>query len=202
MTAPARPRPPAGHPHAEVWSWVHRAQDGDSQAFGLIYDRYRYMLISYVYKRIADREIAQDVVQEVFLKTLRNIRNVHWTGSDLGAYLVTCARNILRDRGKRAYLRLEQGIYDPEVIDCEEPSPGPEALALRLEVRALILDAMRVLTPEQRDVVILRYFNDCTNGQAAQVLGIDEGAVKARMRRATRAMAAVVPPEAIDLVRS
>lgn len=192
---------PVAAEHAEMWALVQRAQAGDRDAFGAIYTHYREFLLSYIYKTTQDREVAQDVLHDVFVKTIRNIGNFRWTGRDFAAYLITCARNALIDRSRSSYYR-SRAVFDVDAIDGEDPGLGPEALALHGDVRTVVLDAMRDLTPAQREVVVLRYFNGLSTVETAQAIGADVGAVKALASRAIRRMARVLPPDAIELLRS
>jgi RNA polymerase sigma-70 factor (ECF subfamily) len=75
---PARPDP--GDAAAEVWALVERAQAGESAAFGLIYDRYVDTVFRFVYFRVGNRQLAEDLTSDTFLRALKRIGSFTWQG--------------------------------------------------------------------------------------------------------------------------
>jgi hypothetical protein len=90
---------PAG---VDVWALVHQAQEGDAEAFGRLYDHYVTMVHRYVYHRLGDRATAEDVTSETFVRALRRIDSLSFQGRDVGAWLVTIARNIISTTSRAA----------------------------------------------------------------------------------------------------
>lgn len=90
---PSRPDP--SDPATEVWALVERAQAGEAEAFGLIYDRYVDTVFRFVYFRVGNRQLAEDLTSDTFLRALKRIGSFTWQGRDLGAWLVTIARNLV-----------------------------------------------------------------------------------------------------------
>src|SRR3981081_3191216 len=110
---------------AEAWELVTAAQEGDSAAFGLLYDRYVDVVYRYVLFRMGDRDLAEDVTSETFLRALRRITSVSYQGRDVGAWFVTIARNLVLDHVKSSRFRLE--IATAEVDDSHRVvESGPE----------------------------------------------------------------------------
>jgi RNA polymerase sigma-70 factor (ECF subfamily) len=206
MGIPQQRRPEADSPHAEVWSWIERAQNGDSEAFGLIYERYRRDVLLYLLCRSVDPHTARDIVHDVFVRALKSISRYEYQGRDYGGLLVTIARNITIDRSRCGPAHYEAPVWSAHVFEREDPEPGPERLALRNDVRndvrAVVADAMTVLTDKQRQVVFLRYFNGLSTGETAEAMGVDASVVKSLLYRAQQSMARVLPPNTIDLIRS
>src|SRR3712207_9047524 len=80
----------------EPWQLVKAAQEGDTDAFGVLYDQYVDMVFRYVLFRVGgDRAFAEDVTSETFLRALRSIGSVSYQGRDVGAQFVTTARHIV-----------------------------------------------------------------------------------------------------------
>ena len=77
--------PGGGDGGDEVWQLVRQAQEGDAQAFALIYDRYFDTVYRYISYRTGSRTVAEDLTSEVWLRALRRIGSVSWQGRDLGA---------------------------------------------------------------------------------------------------------------------
>src|SRR5256885_15709055 len=103
----------------ESWDLVHAAQQGDTAAFGRLYDRYVDVVFRYVLFRVGDRELAEDVTSETFLRALRRISSVSYQGRDVGAWFVTIARNLVLAHVKSSRFRLE--VVTDDVTESGAP---------------------------------------------------------------------------------
>ena len=103
---------------------MRRAQEGDAEAFGELYDHYVTMVHRYVYHRVGDRATAEDVTSETFVRALRRIDSLSFQGRDVGAWLVTIARNIILDHVKSSRYRLE--VTTADMRDADRATDGPE----------------------------------------------------------------------------
>ena len=118
----------AAPPGVDVWALVHSAQQGDAEAFGELYDHYVTMVHRYVYHRVGDRATAEDVTSETFVRALRRIDSLSFQGRDVGAWLVTIARNIIFDHVKSSRYRLE--VTTADMRDADRATDGPEDAVL------------------------------------------------------------------------
>ncbi len=173
--------------HAETWQLVKEAQAGNGEAFGQLYDRYFDTVYRYIYYRVNDRALAEDFTSETFLRALRRIGGIAYQGRDIGAWFVTIARNIVLDHVKSARHRLE--VPTADVIESGDSSPSPEATVLQNLSSERLLRAVRQLGDEQRECVILRFLQGLSVGETAQIMGKNDGAVKALQHRAIRKLA-------------
>src|SRR5438093_10240655 len=98
---------PEARKPSDSWDLVHSAQRGDTSAFASLYDRYVDVVFRYVLFRVGDRELAEDVTSETFLRALRRITSVSYQGRDVGAWFVTIARNLVLDHVRSSRFRLE-----------------------------------------------------------------------------------------------
>ncbi len=89
------------------WALVGAAQRGDQLAFGQLYARHVDVVFRYVLARVADRQLAEDLTSETFLRAWRRIGSVRDQGKDLTAWLVTIARNLMVDHLKSSRSRCE-----------------------------------------------------------------------------------------------
>ncbi|MGW4874337.1 sigma factor, partial [Streptomyces chartreusis] len=80
---------------AEIGELVERAQAGEADAFGRLYDQYSDTVYRYIYYRVGGKATAEDLTSETFLRALRRIGTFTWQGRDFGAWLVTIARNLV-----------------------------------------------------------------------------------------------------------
>ena len=182
-------------PAAEVWALVERAQAGESEAFGLIYDRYVDTVFRFVYFRVGNRQLAEDLTSDTFLRALKRIGSFTWQGRDLGAWLVTIARNLVADHFKSGRYRLE--VTTGDVLDADREARGPEGSPESSVVdhitNVALLTAVKQLNPEQQECIVLRFLQGFSVAETAQTMGKNEGAIKALQYRAVRALARLLP---------
>ncbi|WP_433530027.1 ECF subfamily RNA polymerase sigma factor, BldN family [Micromonospora sp. CA-263727] len=190
---PSRPDP--SDPATEVWGLVERAQAGEAEAFGLIYDRYVDTVFRFVYFRVGNRQLAEDLTSDTFLRALKRIGSVTWQGRDLGAWLVTIARNLVADHFKSGRYRLEVTTGDVLDADREDRGPegSPEAAVVEHITNVALLTAVKRLNPEQQECIVLRFLQGFSVAETARAMGKNEGAIKALQYRAVRALARLLP---------
>jgi RNA polymerase sigma-70 factor (ECF subfamily) len=189
-------RSPANIPrqeHGGSWDLVHAAQNGDKAAFAALYDRYVDIVFRYVLFRVGDRELAEDVTSETFLRALRRINSISYQGRDVGAWFVTIARNLVLDHVKSSRFRLE--VATAEVDDSQRVEAGPEQQVLSTLTRSALLECVRKLGDDQRECIVLRFLQGLSVAETARVMNRNEGAVKALQHRAVRRLAQLLPTE-------
>ncbi|HEX5203391.1 MAG TPA: ECF subfamily RNA polymerase sigma factor, BldN family [Actinoplanes sp.] len=188
-------RPDPGDAAAEVWALVERAQAGEAEAFGLIYDRYVDTVFRFVYFRVGNRQLAEDLTSDTFLRALKRIGSFTWQGRDLGAWLVTIARNLVADHFKSGRYRLEVTTGDVLDADREDRGPegSPESAVVDHITNVALLTAVKQLNPEQQECIVLRFLQGFSVAETAQTMGKNEGAIKALQYRAVRALARLLP---------
>jgi RNA polymerase sigma-70 factor (ECF subfamily) len=190
---PAASPPPVEEEHLETWELVAKAQDGDGEAFGQLYDRYVDTVYRFIYFRVNDRALAEDFTSETFLRALRRISTISYQGRDIGAWFVTIARNIILDHVKSARHRLE--VTTGDTIEGDDRAPSPEAAVLDSLASQRLMAAVRQLGDEQRECVMLRFIQGFSVSETAQVMGKNDGAIKALQHRAVRKLAEIVGTE-------
>jgi RNA polymerase sigma-70 factor (ECF subfamily) len=178
--------------HAEIWELVHAAQDGDTEAFASLYDRYVDVVFRYVLFRVGDRELAEDVTSETFLRALRRIGTVSYQGRDVGAWFVTIARNLVLDHVKSSRFRLEVVAADV-ADDTKQVQVGPEQQVMSNATRATLLECIDQLGDDQRECIVLRFLQGLSVAETAKIMNRNDGAVKALQHRAVRRLAQLLP---------
>lgn len=165
---------------------VARCQAGDPQAFESLFSLYHEDVFRFAYLVVRDASLAQDVVQEAFLKVFRSIGRFQFRSSFkswLYRVAVNEAISLLRHRKIRENL-------DTSTREMEaQASAGardwqPEEAALESEERSLLRWAIGQLDPVHRTVVVLKYFHDFSDPEIAAILGCPPGTVKSRLHRA------------------
>lgn len=205
--AVAHPAPDTGGAAADLpaepvdaWVLVAAAQDGDPHAFAELYHRYTDTVYRYVYFRLADREAAEDLTSETFLRALRRISSVRYQGRDVGAWLVTIARNLVLDHVKSGRYRKEIATAEPSdtapvaALTAGPQAAGPEQRALAAATRDELLRCLAQLGDDQRECVVLRFVQGLSVTETAELMGRNTGAIKALQHRAIRKLAQLLPP--------
>ncbi len=170
------------------------AQQGDAEAFGMVYDCYVDQIFRYLYYRVGSHALAEDLTSETFLRALRRIDSFTYTGKDIGAWFTTIARNLVTDHVKSSRFKLEVSTAD--MLDADRADDGIEAQVLDRLQNAALLDAVRQLKPEQQECVVLRFLQGLNIAETAEVMSRSEGAVKQLQLRAVRALAKLLPERA------
>ncbi|WP_320783196.1 ECF subfamily RNA polymerase sigma factor, BldN family [Streptomyces sp. CRN 30] len=187
-------RPAADSDSARMMDLVERAQAGEADAFGRLYDQYSDTVYRYIYYRVGGKATAEDLTSETFLRALRRIGTFTWQGRDFGAWLVTIARNLVADHFKSSRFRLE--VTTGEMLDANEVERSPEDSVLESLSNAALLDAVRRLNPQQQECVTLRFLQGLSVAETARVMGKNEGAIKTLQYRAVRTLARLLPDDA------
>jgi RNA polymerase sigma-70 factor (ECF subfamily) len=175
----------------DVWALVHQAQDGDAEAFGRLYDHYVTMVHRYAYHRVGDRATAEDITSETFVRALRRIDSLSFQGRDVGAWLVTIARNIIRDHVKSSRYRLE--VTTADMRDADRATDGPEDAVVQHLTNQQLLECVRQLGSEQQECIVLRFLHGLSVSETAEIMGKKDGAIKALQHRAVRRLAGLLP---------
>ncbi len=173
---------------------VDLARDGDAEAFGLLYDHYSKSVYRFVFYRVSSQALAEDLTSETFFRALRSMTGFQWQGKDFGAWLMTIARNLVVDHYKSGRARLETVTDDLTAQDATTAGPEDEVIS-RLTAEAL-LEALAKLPDEQQTCLVMRFLNENSIAETAQVLGRSEGAIKQLQLRAVRNLAKLMPSSA------
>jgi RNA polymerase sigma-70 factor (ECF subfamily) len=157
----------------------------DSEAFGKIYDRLVDRVYRYLYFRTATRTDAEDLTEEVFLRAWEGINGFRWQGKPFLAWLYRLAHNAHIDHLRRQ--RPTSSLDDPESpihLACEATS---RELVRRLDADMLARAVAR-LTPDQQQVIILRFIEGLDTVQIARIMERGENTTRALQMRALRSL--------------
>jgi RNA polymerase sigma-70 factor, ECF subfamily len=164
---------------------IQRAKAGDPRAFSALYDRYQSRIYRYIYFRVHDVPTAEDLTSDVFVRLVENIHRYHDTGRPFLAWLYTIARNLLTDH----YRREAQALQAPADENLSSYVDDPARhVQLSFEQQRLA-EALGQLTEDQRQVLVLKFFEEMDNATAASLLNKTVGAVKALQHRGLATMA-------------
>jgi RNA polymerase sigma-70 factor (ECF subfamily) len=163
---------------------LERAKQYDEVALGELYDQYAPRIYAYIYRRVGNAHLAEDLTGDVFVRVLQAIQSERFWHTSFQAWLYRIAHNLVVD-----YYRRHPSAVDAE-MDEGIPSTG-EDLALGVEERIYhqrLHAAMRRLTPGQQQVLTLRFGEGMTARGVAEVMEKSVGAVEALQHRGLAAL--------------
>lgn len=200
MTAATLPEVRLGVPRDEqqaldVWAQVQLVQAGDKAAFDPIYRRYADTVFRFIYFRVGNRPLAEDLCSDTFVKALRGIGSFTWQGRDFGAFLVTIARNLVVDHFKSGRFRLEVPTSDVKTVETNDNRVymQPEPAAAEYLTNRALMAGVTMLNAEQRQCIELRFLRGLSVAETAEAMGKNEGAIKALQYRAVGALRRMFP---------
>jgi RNA polymerase sigma-70 factor (ECF subfamily) len=163
---------------------LERAQAFDEDALGKLYDEYAPPIYAYLYRRVQDAQLAEDLTSEVFVRVLQAIRARRLWKTSFQGWLYRIAHNLVVDHYRKQpatpVLELDEDLVaDQKDLDS--------AVAERLS-RQRLRSAIRWLTPEQQQVLALRFGQQLSAPEVGDVMGKSVSAVEALQHRALGAL--------------
>ena len=146
----------------------------DPVAFGLLYERYVQRIYNYIYHRVGNHHDAEDLTARTFYRALSHIERYVDRGAPFSAWLYRIAHNLVanwhRDRMRRQTIAL-----DDIISAAAEESPQEQAEAA--ERAAALRRAIRQLSPERQQLLILKFSEGLSNAEIGQIMDRSEGAI-------------------------
>jgi RNA polymerase sigma-70 factor (ECF subfamily) len=159
-----------------------KVKAGDIDQMGLLFERYNRQLYGFLFHMTYKREASEDMVQHVFYKMLKSSHT--FTGSgEFVHWMYTIARNVIKDEAKKN----KRYAYHDDVDDHADRIPGGTDTGHELDKKEQhreLYRAMERLSEEQREILTMSRFQELKHQEIAQILNINEGAVKVRVHRA------------------
>ena len=180
---------------------VQRHLSGDGQAFGTLVDRYQGRLLNFVNRTIGDRERAEDLVQEVFIRVYRHLHRFDQT-KKFSTWIYTIASNLakneLRNRSRNP-LVFFQAIKksweaDHRPLQFEDTTARPDDLYRKRFLKDAVDQCVGQLPEHHRVVFVLRELEGKSYEEIADITGCNLGTVKSRLNRARNSFAQLIEP--------
>jgi RNA polymerase sigma-70 factor (ECF subfamily) len=173
------------------WDVVRRAQEYDEPAVAALYEKYYPKIYNYAFMQMGDAQASEDLASDVMLKMIESIHKYTFRGLPFGAWVFRIARNRLIDLHRRRRRRGEVDLSS----GLSSALASPQALAERALERGQIQVALKHLTDEQRQVIVLKFIQGFDNRSIGQIMGRSEGAIKSLQHRALGALRRVLYQE-------
>jgi RNA polymerase sigma-70 factor, ECF subfamily len=175
---------------------VTRVCQGDPEAFRLIFERYSRPVIGFIYDMVSDRELAEELTQETFVRAYRGIHGMN-PETKLSTWLFGIARNVAHE-SLRARVRATRQVdlEDKAVLDLSDNKPVPVERLLNKELNELIRSSLDALDDDKRMVFILKVFHQCSYEEIASITGFSLAKLKTDLYRARAEMRRRIRPYA------
>ena len=164
---------------------VTRARHGDTDSAAHLFDRYYVRVYRYAYAKLGNSADAEDVAAETFAKMLRSLDGFRWKGAGFEAWLFRIASNLIVDHHRR---KGREQLHD-DVLETAPPAIDeftPEVRLLRGETFTELYQLMKELSPEHREVLLLRFAAELDTHEVGEVMGRPVNNVRQLQFRALR----------------
>lgn len=174
---------------------------GEERAFSELVERYQTRLLNFIYRTIGDRDRAEDLVQEVFIRVYRHLNRFDRSKKfSTWAYTIASnlAKNELRNRSRNPLVLFQtlRGANDDEErpLQFEDTTARPDDMYRKRHLRELVEDTVAKLPEHHREVFVLRELEGKSYEEIAEITSCNLGTVKSRLNRARTAFAAIIEP--------
>jgi RNA polymerase sigma-70 factor (ECF subfamily) len=173
---------------------VARAKCGDEDAFHLIFNRYGRPVLSFIHNFVHDRELAEELAQETFVRAHRNLGGLK-DDLRLSTWLFGIARNVVREAARQARKDdMKVGLDEPESLRLESKGVLPEGALLDAELTEAIRKALVALDDDKRIVFSLKIFHEKSYEEISAITGHSIGKLKTDLHRARLEMRKRIAP--------
>ncbi len=175
------------------WALVRRAQEYDEAAIEALYQTYYPKIYNYAFMQMGDVHASEDLASDVMLKMIESVHTYRFKGLPFGAWVFRIARNRLIDLHRRRKRRGEVDLSETLASGLA----SPQSLAERALERGQLQIALKHLTDEQRQVIVLKFIQGFDNRSTGRILGRSEGAIKSLQHRALGSLRKLLYQEAV-----
>jgi RNA polymerase sigma-70 factor (ECF subfamily) len=173
---------------------IARVRSGDDEAFRLIFDRYARPIISFVYDMVGQRELAEELTQETFVRAYKNLGGLR-DETKLSTWLFGIAKNVTRE-SLRSRVKEDRkvGIEDDRVVELSDAGLTPDDELLNKELSGVISRALSLLDEDKRLVFTLKVFQQRSYEEIAEITGFSIPKLKTDLHRARAEMRRRIRP--------
>jgi len=179
----------------DVDTLVSRARGGDAAAFGALFDQFHPRVYRYLTARLGSRDVAEDMAAEVFVEVAERLHRFQGDGAGFQSWLFTIARHDLADRWRAAARRVVESV--PEVPEVAGEADEVEQAVSRTLDLERVAAGLALITPDQRDVILLRFASGFSLADTADALDKPLTAVKSLQHRGLAALRRILSSEEV-----
>ena len=163
---------------------LEKARTFDQAALGEVYDLYSDALYAYAYKHVGDAQLAEDLVAEAFHRLLKAFSSGGGPTDHLQAYLYRITHNLITD----TYRREPPPPLELQEDRLADEGQEPAGIVSERQEADLVRRALRLLTPDQLQVIVLRFLEGWSTSEIARIMEKSIGSVKAQQHRGLAAL--------------
>jgi RNA polymerase sigma-70 factor (ECF subfamily) len=185
----------------EEGRWVTGHLAGDPQAFSALVDHYQIRLLNFINRSLGDRERAEDLVQEVFIRVYRHLHRFD-RSKKFSTWVYTIASNLakneLRNRSRNPlvlFQTVQKNFQDEDrPLQFEDTTSRPDDMYRKRHLREIVEESVAKLPEHHRNVFILRELEGKSYEEIAEITDCNLGTVKSRLNRARNSFAEIIAP--------
>ena len=159
-----------------------KVKDGDLDKMGLLFERHHRSLMGFLYHMTGQRELSEDLVQNVFYRMLK-YRHTFRGDGEFRAWMYHVARNVVHDEGRTVKRTIRYQEIDGYAEHLAGGTIADEAIQKKQQITSL-KRALMELSEENREILVLSRYQELKYHEIARIMDITEGAVKVRVHRA------------------
>lgn len=176
----------------EIRKLILKAKEGDNEAFGQVFEEYFTSIYRYLYFRLGDKTLADDLTQDVFLKVFESLESLVVSDKSPLTYFYTVARNLLIDNYRKKKIST---IDEDEAINKLIEEDNPEKQAILGDDIKKLKDALQKISPAEADALILKFIDNYSNKEIGQIMGKSEEAVRQLQSRGLKSLRGFISQE-------
>jgi RNA polymerase sigma-70 factor (ECF subfamily) len=165
---------------------VALASGGNPEAFSFLYEKNVTRIYNYIYYRIGSASDAEDITSRVFYRAFGHINSYVDKGVPFSAWLYRIAHNLIANWHRDNLRRKEVPLEDH--LDLPHKADQPERMLEKNQEKILLMKAIRRISADRQQLILLKYLEDLSNAEIAQIMGRSEGAIKSLYHRALIAL--------------
>lgn len=177
----------------DISKLVEDAKQGNTAAFAEIYEIYADRIFRYIRLKVQDKAQAEDILQEVFVKAWKGLKNTREEKLNFNAWIYKIAANTINDFFRKFY-RSPQTLELNESIDVASSAGADQAVTVKQDSESL-KQALSALPSQYRQVLDLRYIQDFSISETAYILGKSNLAVRLLLHRALKQLKKIFPKD-------
>jgi len=180
---------------AEDSADIERIATGDAEAFSRLYNLYRDRVFGFAYRMLGSQSVAEEATQEAFMALIRHPERFRPELGSMLTFLCAVARNCILNHYRKNNAETEDFSDDDDLyLVRDESVPDPLSALMGREMETKVRQAVDLLPTLQREVIVLREFQELSYEEISVVVGADVNVVKARLYRARQALGKRLAP--------
>ncbi len=158
---------------------IDQAKNGDEEAFGKIYNLFLTKIYRYTYFSVRNRELAEDITQEAFLKCWGALSSFSAKKGSFSSFLFAIARNLIVDYSRKKKQISLEVVKDYQLLDTKNVDED----IIREEENKILAKALSKLEEKEKNILVLRYFEDLSFADIGRIVGKKEATVRVALHR-------------------